>query len=80
MEVVGAARPSFKIGWAFDVKVRARQFNQAAMPPIGGLRYEPRLSQEWGTAREAYRVERKLLERFKAKRHPENHEILYDVP
>jgi hypothetical protein len=43
MEVVGAARPSFKVGWAFDLIMRARQFNQAAMPSIGGLRYEPRL-------------------------------------
>jgi hypothetical protein len=79
MEVLGAGRPSFKIGWAFDFKIRARQFNQAAMPWIGGVQYKPTFFHLWDTAREAYRMEQKLLDHFKLKRHPQNREILYDV-
>jgi hypothetical protein len=79
MQIVGPSRPCFKIGWAFDFKLRARQFNQAAMPEIGGLRYRPSLNHLWDTARQAYGMEQRLLDHFRAHRHSANHEILHDV-
>lgn len=80
MEIVGARPQSFKIGWAFDFKARARQFNQAAMPQLGGLTYKPVLYQLWDTAREAYRMEQHLLASFSGQRHSANHEIISGVP
>lgn len=79
MEVVGASLPSFKIGWAFDYGLRARQFNQAAMPEIGGLKYKPVLFHLWDTAQDAYRMEQKMLAGFGHKRHAANHEIVHGV-
>jgi hypothetical protein len=77
MQIEGADVPSFKIGWAFDFEHRQRQFNQAAMPEIGGLSYKTCLSKLWPTAKKAYAVEQYLLEKkFKSKRHPRNQEIV----
>lgn len=79
MEVVGSQTATFKIGWAFDYERRARQFNQYAMPELGGLRYKPVLSQLWDTARQAYRMEQRLLEHFRSLRHMANQEIVQGV-
>lgn len=56
MEIQGSRTPAFKIGWAFDHEARARQFNQYALPDIGGLSYRVILSEFWATAREAFRM------------------------
>jgi hypothetical protein len=66
MQVVGASPLAFKVGWAFDYKARAQQFNQAAMPELGGLQYRPVLNHLWDTAREAYVMEQQLLDYFNA--------------
>jgi len=79
MRIVGAQHSAFKIGWAFDFKKRARQFNHAAMPSLGGLEYKPFLFQLWDTARIAYVMEQKLLETLSDKRHPANNEIVLGV-
>ena len=79
MEVEGAERPTFKIGWAFDFKVRERHFNQSALPQIGGLRYRTKLNHLWDTAQEAFAMEQALLRHFDAKRHPANREIVFGV-
>ena len=78
MQIIGSSN-SFNIGWAFDFKVRMRQFNRAAMPAIGGLRYKPVLTELWDTAREAFRMEQILLNHFRQRRHVANHEILHGV-
>jgi hypothetical protein len=36
MAIEGTERTAFKIGWAFDYRIRQQQFNQAALPEIGG--------------------------------------------
>jgi hypothetical protein len=79
MEVEGAERPAFKIGWAFDFKIRERQFNQSALPQIGGLRYRTKLNHLWDTAQEAFAMEQALLSHFDAERHPANREIVFGV-
>ena len=79
LEIKGARSLAFKIGWAFDYKIRTRQFNQAAMPDLGGLTYKPVLNQLWNTAREAYQMEQRLLGHFVSRRHAANHEIICDV-
>ena len=76
MEIVGAAKPSIKIGWAFDWKNRERQFNQASMPEIGGLRYKTIFYEFHGSAMEAFQMEQSLLKEFDSLRHRENVEIL----
>lgn len=76
MAIEGATTPAFKIGWAFDWKQRERQFNQAAMPQIGGIRYRTILQELWGTAAEAFRMEQALLRSFDALRHAANVEIV----
>lgn len=76
MELVGAAEPSFKVGWAFDPANRARVFNHHSVPSIGGLKYRVRLEEPWKTAREAFRMEQAFLREFERKRHPHNNEIL----
>lgn len=78
-EIKGASAKAFKVGWAFDFKSRARQFNQAAMPALGGLRYAPNLYYLWDTARQAYRMEQGILAHFNNKRHRDNHELLFEV-
>ncbi|CAO4132628.1 hypothetical protein OFEAOIEE_LOCUS348 [Methylorubrum extorquens] len=76
MRIEGAATPCCKIGWSFDWGMRERQFNQAAMPEVGGLRYRTILHELWDTAAEAFRMEQALLRKFDARRHPQNREIL----
>lgn len=80
MEMEGAEQQAFKIGWAFDYEARQLQFNQSAMPQIGGLRYRTRLYHLWDTAKDAFAMEQALLREFDAKRHPANREIVVDVP
>lgn len=79
LEVLGASKPSFKIGWAFDHGARARQFNRASLPELGGLHYKAIYFKPWDTARLAYRMEQALLTRFDAYRHPANHEVLFGL-
>jgi len=79
MLVIGAQPTAFKIGWAFDFKQRARQFNRSSMPDLGGLRYRPHLFRLWDTARQAYAMEQRLLDQFVEQRHPENNEIVLRI-
>jgi hypothetical protein len=76
MEIVGAAKPAVKVGWAFDWMQRERHFNHSAMPALGGLRYKTRLHHLFATARDAFGMEQALLRRFGALRHSSNVEIL----
>lgn len=79
MEIKGPQGLAYKIGWAFDYAQRARQFNQAALPGIGGVRYTPKLFHLCDTARQAFRMEQTLLNHFARHRHRDNHEVLYDL-
>lgn len=79
MEVEGAAQTAFKIGWAFDFRVRQRQFNLYSLPQLDGLRYRTRLQHLWGTARAAFKMEQAILHRFNSERHPANREIIFAI-
>jgi hypothetical protein len=79
MELVGAVPAAFKIGWAFDYGRRARTFNQASMPELGGLRYKSILFEQWDTALGAFSMEQRVLRHFNSHRHSANHEILTGV-
>ncbi|MDX8355680.1 GIY-YIG nuclease family protein [Cognatiyoonia sp. IB215182] len=79
MRIVGARTSAFKIGWAFDFKQRARQFNHAAMPSLGGLEYKPFLYHLWDTARQAYAMEQALLAKLSDRVHGHNGEIVTDL-
>lgn len=79
MEIKGARQVAFKIGWSFDYKQRADQFNHAAMPDLGGLEYVPFRFHLWNTARLAFHMEQRLLVRFDKHRSTSNHEILVGV-
>ena len=57
MKIEGARSGAFKVGWAFDYKRRAEDFNHAAMPDLGGLRYIPVFFHLWDTARMAFSME-----------------------
>ena len=76
MKIVGASPNAFKIGWAFDYQLRARQFNHASMPSLGGVNYEPIRFELWDTVWDAYDMEQALLDRLAKWRHPVNHEIV----
>lgn len=76
MEIKGSAKNAYKIGWAFDYKKRAKQFNHASMPELGGLEYKPVHFRKWGTAKKAFKMEQKILEFLKQKRHHKNNEII----
>jgi hypothetical protein len=76
MEIQGAKHSAVKIGWAFDWLQRERVFNHAALPVIGGLRYKAKLHQLFDTARDAFRMEQWLLNRFDDRRHVNNIEIV----
>jgi hypothetical protein len=67
---------AFKIGWAFNYAERQRQFNAAAMPQLGGIRYKTERFHLWETAMDAFRMEQWLLRRFDKLRHPANREII----
>jgi hypothetical protein len=79
MAIEGAEGIAFKIGWAFDYRIRQQQFNQAALPEIGGVRYRTRFSHLWDTARQAFAMEQSILRRFDDKRHRANREVLQGV-
>jgi hypothetical protein len=79
MAIEGARTPAFKIGWAFDWRSRERQFNQASMPALSGLRYRVFLHELWDTAILAFGMEQSLLRRFDTNRHDQNREILTPV-
>lgn len=79
MEIVGAKQVSYKIGWAFDYKLRADQFNHASMPDLGGLLYKPLFFHLWDTAKQAFLMEQRLLEHFDQHRHGNNHEIVTNI-
>lgn len=79
MQLIGAERVSHKIGWAFDFKSRQRQFNQSAMPTLGGIKYETKLTELWNSAREAYQMEQAILDEFSNARHTHNHEVIVGV-
>jgi hypothetical protein len=76
MAIRGAASESFKIGWAFDYRARQRTFNLAALPELGGIKYETRLEHLWDTAEQAFRMEQKMLRKFDSLRHRSNREVV----
>lgn len=82
MRVENNRQSAFKIGWAFDWRQRMQQFNQAALPTLGGVRYSIVLAELWNTAIEAFRMEQSLLRQFDSLRQSENVEVvaplLYD--
>lgn len=80
MRIEGSSQLAVKIGWAFDFKQRASQFNHASMPDLGGLEYIPVWYHLWDTARLAYHMEQRLLAHFGKYRHPANNEIIVGVP
>ena len=79
MEIEHASQSAFKIGWAFDHKARARQFNLSSLPKLGGLRYKIRLERLWDTAFDAFRMEQWLLRNFDTLRHPSNREVVCPI-
>ncbi|SMH28014.1 GIY-YIG nuclease family protein [Mesorhizobium australicum] len=79
MRIRSADRLALKIGWAFDFRQRANQFNHSSMPDLGGLKYEPVWYHLWDTARLAYHMEQRLLLHFADHRHPANNEIITGV-
>jgi T5orf172 domain len=79
LEIRGPQGVAYKIGWAFDFKQRARQFNQAALPALGGVSYTPKLFNLWDTARQAFKMEQAILKHFERHRHRDNHEVLHGL-
>lgn len=79
MQLVGAEKNSHKIGWAFDFQNRQRRFNRSSMPTLGGIEYETKMTELWDTAREAYRMEQAILDKFSESVHACNHEIIVGV-
>lgn len=76
MRLAGARPNAFKVGWAFDFKKRARQFNHGAMPGLGGLEYKPLRFNLWDAARQAYAMEQAPLSHLLDRLHPDNREIV----
>lgn len=68
-----------KIGWAFDSGMRLKQFNSVALHQLGGLHYQGYRRQPLSTAREAFRVEQKMLRIFDTRRHINNREVLSGI-
>jgi hypothetical protein len=79
MALEGSHRIAFKVGWAFEYNTRQRQFNQLALPEIGGLRYVTRLHRLWDTARAAFAMEQHILRQFDQQRHRANREIIHGI-
>jgi hypothetical protein len=79
MAIEGSQKIAFKIGWAIDYISRQRQFNQFALPEIGGVRYVTRLHRLWDTARAAFAMEQYILGEFDQQRHRTNREIIHGV-
>lgn len=67
------------MGWAFKCEQRARQFNHAEMPCLGGLECKPILFQFWDTARKTYAVAQRLLSLLSDKLHADNSEIVFEL-
>jgi hypothetical protein len=80
MRIANASTMAFKIGWAFDFRMRERTFNQSALPALGGLRYQTVLQQLWDTAMQAFEMEQALLRHFDSARHKTNREGLTGIP
>jgi hypothetical protein len=80
MALEGADADAHKVGWAFDYHLRSRQFNQASMPQIGGILYQPRLNHLWATARQAFKMEQALFDKFSNRLHTSNREVIVGVP
>ncbi|MBS0521052.1 MAG: hypothetical protein JSR90_20285, partial [Proteobacteria bacterium] len=76
MMIEGASKLVFKIGWAFDINLRERQFNRASLPELGGLKYKVVLSQKWRTAKQAFRMEQRLLRQLSELRDAQNSEVV----
>ena len=76
MAIDNAATAAFKVGWAFDYKMRQRQFNSASLPQLGGLDYKVKLFHLWDTAMDAFCMEQWLLRHFDSLRHPANREVI----
>jgi hypothetical protein len=76
MAIQRAPVESFKIGWAFDFRERQRGFNLAALPELGGVRYETHLQHLWDTAEQAFEMEQELLRKFDSKRPSANREVI----
>jgi hypothetical protein len=74
-----ASGPAIKVGWAFDPESRIRQFNLISAPKLGGLNYKPLHAEKWPTARQAFKMERALLEYFGSRRHPSNREMITPI-
>lgn len=79
MRLEGARQSAFKIGWAFDYEKRARQFNRAALPNLGGIEYKVFLCHRWDTAKMAYHMEQNILKYLSQKRLSENNEIVTEI-
>ena len=79
MALEGSTHAAFKIGWAFDWRMRQRHFNQTALPMLGGLKYKTAFYQLWATASEAFRMEQALLKTFDHARHPQNTEVILSI-
>ena len=80
MRIKHASEIAFKIGWTFDATARQREFNLAAIPALGGLSYEIKLTHLWNTARSAFLMEQLILRHFDKHRHPANREVITGVP
>lgn len=76
MQIGKPGQNAYKIGWAVRPTTRERQFNLAAMPAIGGLRYKLVLTAPWSRAHDAFAMEQELLRRFQSRRHPANQEVV----
>ena len=79
LRIVGAPKLAFKIGWAFDYERRAKQFNHASLPDLGGLRYDQFFYHLWDTARQAFAMQQRLIRLLEANRHPQNNEVLTGI-
>lgn len=79
MEIKGASENAFKVGWAFDYIKRARQFNHASMPELGGLEYSTKFFHKWDTAMKAYQMEQKILKVLNKRRDRRNNEVVVGV-
>jgi hypothetical protein len=79
MQIEGASELAFKIGWAFEYTSRQKEFNQAALPVLGGLRYVIRKYHLWDTAKQAFKMEQELLSNFEKNRHSANREVIFGI-
>lgn len=76
MSIEGASISAFKVGWSFSFRKRQKQFNQASMPMLGGLKYQTKLHKLWDTARQAFAMEQQVLYQLREMRHRQNSEVV----